>query len=73
MPTVALKAHFDGQHILLDESYPLPPESRLMVLVLPDPQGAEQNDWYALAASGLNQAYGADEPEYALSDSRQNP
>ena len=73
MPTVALKAHFDGQHILLDESYPLPPESRLMVLVLPGQVGVEQNDWYTLAASGLNHAYGADEPEYAPSDARQNP
>jgi len=70
MPTIALKAHFDGQRILLDEPYPLPPESRLMVLVMPAAVDAEETDWRTLSAATLDRAYGPGEPEYTLADLR---
>jgi len=70
VPTLALKAHFDGQHILLDEPYPLPPETLLMVLVMQPAADTDRVDWTGLSASGLNQAYGADEPEYSIADVR---
>ena len=36
MPTVALKAHFNGDHIVLDEPFDLPPHSPLIVTLLPE-------------------------------------
>jgi hypothetical protein len=71
MPSLALKAHFDGKHILLDEPYPLSTSARLMILVMP-----ENNDSGApidLAAASLNRAYGDNEPEYSLADLRTLP
>lgn len=65
MPTVALKAHFDGQHILLDEAYPLAQGTPLVVIVMPatDP---ERENWARYSVAGLAGAYGADEPEYEV-------
>ena len=36
MPLVTLPAHFDGNKICLDESFPLHPNARLMVVILPE-------------------------------------
>ena len=36
MPLVSLFAHFDGEHIQLDEPYDLPVNARLIVIVLPE-------------------------------------
>lgn len=36
MPALALKAHFDGKQILLDEPYALTTSARLVVLVMPE-------------------------------------
>ena len=66
MPSLALKAHFDGKQILLDEPYLLAPSTRLMVLVMPEVENDEVADQLALAAASLNRAYGNDEPEYSL-------
>ena len=35
MPTIRLKAHFDGQAIQLDEQFELPHDAQLLVTVLP--------------------------------------
>ncbi len=67
MPTVALKAHYDGERIVLDEPFDLPRHSPLMVTVLPGPE-TERADWEALAVESLARAYGPDEPEYTLTD-----
>ena len=55
MPTIHLKAHFDGQVIHLDEQFELPRDARLLVTVLPSAeldgetasasQQAEIDDW----------------------------
>ena len=67
MPTVALKAHFNGNHIVLDEPFDLPPNSPLIVTLLPEPD-TERADWEALAVESFARAYGPDEPDYSLND-----
>ena len=38
MPTIQLKAHFDGHAIQLDEHCELPRDAQLLVTVLPSPE-----------------------------------
>jgi hypothetical protein len=73
MPSLALKAHFDGKQILLDEPYPLSPSARLMVLVMPESDDDANAAPMDLAAASLNRAYGDNEPEYSLADVRTLP
>lgn len=62
-----LKAHFDGEKILLDESFPLSAATSLKVVVLPEDQhDEEREDWSLLAKSGLAASFDEDEPEYSL-------
>jgi hypothetical protein len=68
MPAITLKAHFDGERILLDEPFDLPRDVPLMVTVLAPASEEEHAQWARLAALGLARAYGDDEPEYSLSD-----
>lgn len=65
MASVNLRAHFDGKQILLDEPFPLQPNTKLLVTVLSDVDD-ERNDWGRLAVQNLERAYGPDEPEYPL-------
>jgi hypothetical protein len=69
MKTVTLTAHFDGEHIRLDEPFALPSHARLLVTILPETQAAaaEREAWYALSKSGLARAYSEDEPDYPAS------
>ena len=67
MPTVALKAHYDGKQIVLDEPFDLPPYSPLIVTLLPVPE-SERAEWEAIAVESLARAYGSDEPAYTLDD-----
>jgi hypothetical protein len=64
MPAVTLKAHFNGKQIVLDEPFDLPPDSSLMVTVLPNLDANEDAQWQGLAAHALARAYGEDEPDY---------
>ena len=66
MKTVSVSAHFDGEHIRLDDPLELPPNTRLIVTVLPA-QDAEREVWARLALEGLEDAYGPDEEDYPLS------
>ena len=68
MPAVTLKAHFNGKQIVLDEPFDLPPDSPLMVTVMPKEDSAEDAQWHILAAGGLARAYGEDEPDYSAAD-----
>lgn len=68
MPTVTLKAHYDGERILLDEPFELPPNASLMITVLPPPDGSESAQWARAAAVGLARAYSDDEPECSIAD-----
>ena len=66
MPAVSLKAHFDGQHIQLDEPFELPQDAQLLVTVLKPSLPDEQREaWLALSSRGLATAYGDDEPDYS--------
>ena len=68
MKILTLTAHFDGQHIQLDEPFQLTSEARLLVTILPDPSiDSERRDWYELSKSGLARAYSDDEPDYPAS------
>jgi hypothetical protein len=71
MPTVTLKAHYDGQRIVLDEPFDLPTDAPLIVTVLPnsaDPVTQERSDWAVVAAENLSRGYGSEEPDYTLAD-----
>ena len=59
-----IPAHFDGQHILLDEAVELEPNTKLLVTVLP--KDADVDAWRALSAKLLEGAYAEDEEEYTL-------
>jgi hypothetical protein len=65
MKTVTLTAHFDGEHIQLDEPFELPSDARLLVTIVPAPLAdSEREDWYALSKAGVARAYSDDEPDY---------
>ncbi len=70
MPLLTLKAHFDGQHIVLDEPFALPANAPLMVTLLATDSTDERADWLRASAAGLNRAYADDEPEYTIADLR---
>jgi hypothetical protein len=68
MNHVALRAHFDGEHIQLDEPFELRPGTPVTVTVQRDPSvDPERADWLRLSQQRLAEAYGDDEPEYPLS------
>ena len=76
MHTITLSGHYDGKQILLDEPYPLEPNTRLMITVLPDQKkiSEEWEEWYTLSLNGLAQAYTDEEIEYSLDMiKRKNP
>ena len=66
MKTVTLRAHFDGEQILLDEPFELEPNTRLIITVLPKSLDEEREDWARYALENLERAYGDNEPEYSL-------
>ncbi|HJT35391.1 MAG TPA: hypothetical protein VJ783_25420 [Pirellulales bacterium] len=66
MEPITLRAHFDGQQILLDDPFPLTPNTKLVVTVLPPAVDDERGDWERLALECLERAYGDAEPEYSL-------
>ncbi len=64
MPTVALQAHYDGEHIILDEPYELSPNASLMVTLLPFTSDADSEDaWLRSATSSDAFAFLADPAE----------
>ena len=66
MNAVALKAHFDGKQICLDESYPLRPNTRLMIFVMPELSAEEdREELYEMGRQSLARAYGDNEPDYS--------
>ncbi len=67
---ITLPAHFDGEHIRLDEPFELKPETRLLVTVLPQ-HDEEATSWLRLSGSHLERAYGEEEAEYPTTTLRQ--
>jgi hypothetical protein len=68
MQYITLAAHFDGQRIVLDEPFELPPNTPLMITVLPHAAADSNAPWAVTAAMGLARGYGDNEPEYFLED-----
>ena len=63
----SLFARYDGEKIQFAIPFALRPGDRLIITVLPqDEELTEREDWLALSAAGLAEAYGDDEPEYTL-------
>lgn len=74
MATISLKAHFNGQHIVLDEPFSFPENAQLIVTVLhaSSEEALKERDSFAdTAARELSRAYGEDEPEYTAADIRE--
>ena len=63
MTTITLRAHFDGEKLLLREPLALPPHTDVVITLRPL-SDAEQDDWQQLSAQGLSAAYGDNEPDY---------
>lgn len=70
MPSVTLKAHFDGRSILLDEPYQIPSNARLLVTLVEPGWDDERALWTGLSLAALAGAYGEDEPDYGPADVR---
>lgn len=71
MPTVAIRAHYDGERIILDEPYEIPANSNLVVTVLPvAPDGDSEKEWLRAAMTSDAFAFLADPAEdiYAITD-----
>jgi hypothetical protein len=69
MPSISLKAHYDGTAIRLDEPFDLPEGAELIVTVLETAQrDKERSGWIDLSARGLARAYDDSEPEYSVDD-----
>ncbi|NCO33626.1 MAG: hypothetical protein GW893_07130 [Armatimonadetes bacterium] len=68
MKAVAVRAHFDGATIQLDEPFRLERDTPLLVTVLPRRTSShdERAAWLSFSRRGLENAYGEDEPEYTL-------
>ena len=74
MNAVTLKAHFDGNKICLDDPYPMQPNMRLLVTVVPsESEEAERQAWLAASQSRLAAAYSVDEPDYSDVVLREKP
>jgi len=71
MPTVSLKAHYDGERIQLDEPFDIPRDATLLVTVLSSPErDVDQVAWVAASGASLSRAFADDEPEYTPADIR---
>ena len=70
MPTVTLRAHYDGERIQLDEPFDLPPDVPLLVTVLVVEADNDREAWIAMGRHALAHAYGDAEPDYSLADIR---
>ncbi len=74
MPSLTLRAHFNGTQIVLDEPFSFEPNVKLLITILPPETDIERDDWLRLSAKGLESAFGDDEPEYSLADLKEiNP
>ena len=74
MKAVTLKAHFDGKSICLDDPYPLTPNARLLVTIVPgDSQDAERQAWLAVSQASMARAYADEEPDYSDAALREKP
>ena len=62
---ISIPAHFDGEHIMLDEPVELERNARLIVTVLPNGD-TDRDSWLRLSATQLEAAYEGDDDDYPL-------
>jgi hypothetical protein len=60
-----VKANFDGNNILLDETLELEPDTKRTVTVLPT-DDLEREEWLIFSGKRLEDAYDQNEIEYSL-------
>lgn len=70
MESIQVKAHFDGQQLVLDEPCTLPAHVPLVLTIQSAEVLAERAEWKDLALQGLAGAYSDDEPDYSAADIR---
>ena len=71
MPSVSLKAHYDGDRIQLDEPFDLPRNAPLLVTVLQVAEGdGDRVAWLEASKEALARAFADNEPEYTMADIR---
>jgi len=70
MPSVTLKAHYDGERIQLDEAFDLSRNALLLVTVLSPKGNGDRVPWLAASSAALARAFGDHEPEYNEADIR---
>jgi hypothetical protein len=63
MPVVVLQAHYDGEHIVLDDPYDLPANASLVVTLLPSPAETDSEDAFAFLADPSEDVYTAADGE----------
>ena len=68
MSALMVKAHFDGEHIQLDEPCALEKGAQLFVTVVPPELAAERDAWFNFSSQSFARCYGSDEPEYTDAD-----
>ena len=74
MNAATLKAHYDGKHICLDEPFPLKPNTRLLVTIVPGETAEDERQaWLVASQAQLARAYGDDEPDYSKAILREQP
>ena len=52
----------------MDEPFDLPPNTPLMVTVMPKDDSTEDAQWHSLAFGALARAFGENEPDYSAAD-----
>jgi hypothetical protein len=62
---ISVFAHFDGEHILLDQDLKLELNTKLIVTVLPQRDDTREA-WMNVSSKMLENTYGLDEIEYSL-------
>jgi hypothetical protein len=67
MPSIALRAHFDGHHVVFDEDCDLPPETPLLVIINPAGQ-ISQEPATSQRHAAFDSAFGAMQGKLSTSD-----
>ncbi|GMT49672.1 MAG: hypothetical protein IEMM0008_1211 [bacterium] len=75
MKPKTLQAHFDGEHIRLDDPIELKVNTKLLVTILPEHTSDDEYEaWMLLSRKGLEDAYNDNEPDYSINlIKEQNP
>jgi len=65
MKTKTIKAHFNGDQIVVDDPVELEPNTKLLITIIAKPD-EEHDAWVSLSKNRLEQAYDSNEMDYSL-------